>query len=248
VLSPSTAGTTPSTTTRGKTFGLQLTAHAPRSEGHDLIAASLGYLGGPEREDYVVVACDAGNHFDVSSPTACSPGTGNGITNGTIGRSSSDSKGWRHFVDLVLTSDPIDDLHLVANADFGVEQVRHTGDLAAQAQFSSQQWFGGMLAARYLLGRSFAVGGRGEYYRDRNGLTVGSSYIDRAAQTVFIAAPHSTTITTGTLTLDYLPTKNLMLRLDNRVDHADYRIFAKGVHTLTGNLVTTTLGVVVTTN
>ena len=56
------------------------------------------------------------------------------------------------------------------------------------------------------------------------------------------------TISTGTLTLDYLPGKNLMIRLDNRLDHSTKEMFPKGLRDLVGNLFTTTLGVVVSTN
>ena len=226
----------------GKTFGLQATVHAPRGDGHDIVAASLGYLGGPEREDYAVISCSAGNQFDRSSATGCAPGTG--AATGTIGRSSSDSKGWRHFLDLVVSSDPIEALHLVLNADFGVEQTR---DADVRTHFGAKQWWGAMLGARYLPSHSFAIGGRGEYYRDDDGLTTGSVFVDRAAQTD-LRPIGGVTIFTGTLTLDYLPTKNLMVRLDTRVDHADKQIFPKAIHDLTGTLVTSTLGVVVSTN
>jgi hypothetical protein len=226
----------------GKTFGLQATVHAPRGDGHDLVAASLGYLGGPERDDYFVQHCPDGSKFDTASRSLCSPGAGE--QNGTFGQASSNSKGWRHFVDLVVNSDPIEALHLVLNGDFGVESVRD-GNLSPH--FSPQQWWGAMLGARYMLNRVFAVGARGEYYHDDDGLTTGSVFVDRAAQTGALPIG-GTTIFTGTLTLDYLPTKNLMLRLDNRLDHADKQIFPKGIRELTGTLVTTTLGVVVSTN
>jgi putative OmpL-like beta-barrel porin-2 len=225
----------------GKTFGLQATVHAPRGDGHDIVAASLGYLGGPERDDYTVTTCAAGMQFDAASATCVA---GSGDVNGTIGQASSNSKGWRHFLDLVVTSDPIEALHVVLNADYGTEQVRNVTD---STHFGAQQWWGAMLGARYLLSHAFAVGGRGEYYHDDDGLTTGSVFQDRAAE-AGLRAIHGTTIFTGTVTLDYLPTKNLMLRLDNRVDHADKQIFPKGLRELTGTLVTTTLGVVVSTN
>src|SRR4051812_40828957 len=55
----------------GKSFGAQLTAHAPRNDTHDWVSASLGYLGGPERDDTVNVQCPAGTVFDPSSATGC---------------------------------------------------------------------------------------------------------------------------------------------------------------------------------
>jgi hypothetical protein len=228
----------------GKTFGLQATVHAPRGDGHDLVAASLGYLGGPERDDTAVVTCASGTVFDVTSPSGCSGGTA-GAASGTVDRASSNSKGWRHFVDFVATSDPIEELHVVFNADYGVEEVRGTGDDVSR--FSAQKWWGAMLGARYLLPRGFAIAARGEYYNDADGLTTGAVYKDPGDPTS-LRPITGVKIYTGTLTLDYLPTKNLVLRLDNRVDHSNKEMFPKGVRDLTGTLVTTTLGVVVTTN
>lgn len=218
----------------GKTFGVQATVHVPRGDGHDVVAASLGYLGGPERDDTTTVQCPAGSRFDPSSVSACSVGVGD--PSGTLDRGSSNSKGWRHFIDLVVTSDPIETLHLVLNADYGVEEVREP---LAPSLFSAQQWWGAMLGARYLLSRAFAVAGRGEYYHDDDGLTTG---------TVDGITIGPANIYTGTVTLDYLPSKNLVIRLDNRVDHSDKQIFPKSVRDRVGTLMTSTLGVVVTTN
>jgi hypothetical protein len=228
----------------GKTFGLQATVHAPRGDNHDLVAASLGYLGGPERDDSAVVQCPSGSVFDATSPSGCSVGTG-GSSSGTVERSSSNSKGWRHFVDLVVTADPIEQLHFVLNADYGLEEVRGSG--ADIGHFSPEKWWGAMLGARYLLPRGFAIAARGEYYSDADGLTTGSVFQDRGGQAAALPIT-GVKIVTGTLTLDYLPTENLVLRLDNRVDHSNKEMFPKGVRELTGTLVTTTFGVVVTTN
>ncbi len=219
----------------GKTFGAQLTAHAPRNDAHEWISASLGYLGGPERDDTVTVQCPAGSVFDPSSPSGCSPGM-SGNTSGTLDRPGNNSSGWRHFVDLLITSDPIDSLHLVLNADYAVEKQRDS-DFATT--FSAHSWFGAMLGARYLVCEKFAVAGRAEIYRDKDGVTTGS--VNGIPIT-------GATIATGTVTLDYLPGKNLLVRLDNRLDSSNKQMFPKGVRELSGTLFTTTLGVVVTTN
>jgi len=50
------------------------------------------------------------------------------------------------------------------------------------------------------------------------------------------------------VTLDLIPGKNLLVRLDNRVDSSNKQMFPKGVRELSGTMFTTTLGVVVTTN
>lgn len=223
----------------GKTFGVQVTAHVPRTEGHDWIGASLGYLGGPEQSDVAQVTCTAaGQVFDATSPTGCSTAVVNGPTDttGTVDRPTNNSKGWRHFVDLVVTSDPTDELHLVLNADLGVEPRR---DAVLSTHFSSHSWLGGMFGARYLVTPKFALAGRGELYHDRDGITTGS---------VNNIPINQVTISTGTLTIDFLPSKNLLVRLDNRLDHSTREIFPKGLHALSGSQFTTTLGVVVTTN
>ena len=220
----------------GKTFGLQVTGHAARNDSRDWLAASLGYLGGPEQDDTLPVVCAAGSAFDASSPSGCTVG-GTGTSTGALDRPTNNTKGWRHFVDLVVTADPSDELHLVLNADLGVEGQRVAKD---STKFASHSWLGGMIGARYLLAPTFAVAGRGELYKDKDGVTTGSE----ADGTPITGA----TIATGTLTLDYLPGKNLMLRLDNRVDRSTKEIFPKGLRDRVGTLFTTTLGVVVSTN
>ena len=223
----------------GKTFGLQATVHVPRAEGHDWLAASAGYLGGPERSDVGEVTCGAGTVFDATSPTGCSAAA-QGVsapTTGTVDRPSNNTKGWRHFVDLVVTSEPTDELHLVLNGDVGVEAQRD--EPVTSTHFTSHTWYGGMLGARYLVLPTFALAARGEVYRDKGGITTGS---------VNGIAIKDTWISTGTLTIDYLPGKNLLVRLDNRLDHSTKEIFPNGLHSLKGNQFTTTLGVVVTTN
>ncbi|MEP7050694.1 MAG: outer membrane beta-barrel protein, partial [Pseudomonadota bacterium] len=222
----------------GKTFGLQATVHAAREETHDWIAASLGYLGGPEQNDVGQITCAAGSVFDASSASGCSaaPASGPSNTSGTVDRPSNNSKGWRHFIDFVVTADPLDALHLVLNADLGIEARR---DAVLSTHFSSHRWLGGMLGARYLVVPAFAVAARGELYWDKDGITTGS---------VNNTPIQDATISTATLTLDYLPGKNLLVRLDNRLDHATREIFPHGLHSLEGDQFTTTLGVVVTTN
>lgn len=215
----------------GKSFGLQAIAHAQRSETHDWISASLGYLGGPERNDYF--ECPAGTGFDAAAPGGCIAG---GTGGSKVDRPTNNTSGWRHFADLLVTSDPLDSLHIALNASLGVENLR---DGVAASSFSSHSWMGVMLGARYLVTDYFAVAGRGELYRDADGVTTGS--VNGIPIT-------DTTLTTGTLTLDFLPSRNLVVRLDNRLDHSNKQIFPKGVRELNGNLFTTTLGVVVTTN
>ena len=49
----------------GKDLGLKLALTLPRSDhGGPLLSVSIGYLGGPEREDFLVTECPADAHFD----------------------------------------------------------------------------------------------------------------------------------------------------------------------------------------
>ena len=220
----------------GKSFGLQATAHAARTDSHDWFSVSVGYLGGPERDDTVPVTCPAGSVFAPSSSTGCSVSTAPGAASGTLERPVTNTSGWRHFVDLLLTSDPTEQLHLVLNASYGHERTRKS---VLSSGFVGKSWLGAMLAARYTFADQFAAAGRVEVYHDRDGATTGAVNGLPITQA---------TIETYTLTLDYLPTKHLTLRLDNRLDASNKKIFPKGIRELSGTLFTTTLGVVVSTN
>jgi hypothetical protein len=53
----------------GKSFGAQANFHLKNSEDVDLIGVSVGYLGGPEHDDVLIVNCGAGEMFAKNSPT-----------------------------------------------------------------------------------------------------------------------------------------------------------------------------------
>jgi hypothetical protein len=91
-----------------------------------------------------------------------------------------------------------------------------------------------MLAGRYWFSDAFALGARGEYLKDRDGLLI----------------PRATglDLMSGTLTLEAKPTNNLIFKLDNRVDYGSKQIFQKSLREDTGYQITTTLGAVVTTD
>jgi hypothetical protein len=216
----------------GKSLGAQVTYHVPNDAGSDLFSVSLGYLGGPERDDIAEVTCPPGTTFDAKATTGCSTLVGSPGGNGVVDRDTSNTKGLRHLIDLVLTADPTEALHLVLNADVGFERVRQATDLSS---FESAEWWGVALAGRYAFTGAFGVGARGEYYRDDDGLTTGF-------------APNAVDLVSGTLTLDFLPTDNLILRLDGRMDWANFKIFDDALRDKAGSQITTTLGVVATTN
>jgi len=221
----------------GKSLGLQLALALPRGDyGGDLLALSLGYLGGPERADYKVVRCSSGQHFDPAAPTACAPNVpttpSDAPTTGQVDRPSNNFQGLRHLVDLVATLTPTDALTLTVNADLGVERVRSTED---EERFVQHMWWGGMVAARYALSDMFALALRGEYLSDPDGVATGFP-------------PNDIELVTGTLTFDVMPADFLMVRLDNRLDWSSKQIFRESVRDLTGLMPTTTLGVIVYTD
>lgn len=229
----------------GKDLGLQLALGLPRaSDGEPLLAASLGYLVGPEQDDVAVVTCDPSTqYFDPSVPSGCSVGAG-GATSGVVDRASSNTKGLRHLIDLVATLTPLEALTLQLNADLVIERVRDSID--AQ-RFIQHQWWGMMLGARYAFVDEFAVAARGEYVDDPHAYGTGIAKLFPPL-TPNGKGPENVKMVTGTLTLDYRPSDYLILRLDNRIDWSNKKVFPVSVRELAGGIVTTTLGAVVTTN
>lgn len=231
----------------GKSLGLQLGVNLPRSsDGGTLLAASLGYLGGPEQPDYATVNCDPNSqYFNPSDPSGCSNGVpGGNPTSGTVDRASSNTKGLRHLIDLVATLTPMEQLMIQANFDVDMERVRDTVDAT---RFVQHTWWGLMVGARYSFVEQFAVAARGEYLADPDayGTNVGTLFAPTDPNT---PPPKDVKIASATLTLDYRPADYLILRLDNRIDWSNKEIFPKSVREFTGVMPTTTLGVVVTTN
>lgn len=215
----------------GKTLGLQGVLNLKR--GDDALGSiALGYLVGPERDDIKRIDCPPGQAFDPGNSTGCVASAGSPGDSGVVDRPSSNTEGLRHLVDLVVTLTPTEALSLVLNGDFGVERVR---DEIEETRFESHSFYGVMLGARYAFTEAFALAGRGEYLGDPDGHVTGF-------------APNSIDLVSGTLTLDFLPADYLIVRLDNRLDWSSKRIFQKSVRDDAGSLVTTTLGVVVTTN
>ncbi len=146
---------------------------------------------------------------------------------------------FRHFVDFTADVNPTPKLRLLLDGSLGVEQI-----VVNQATQATQQvkWYGANLAVRYAATERFSVALRGEVYRDPNGFTT-STYTGNVAKDL--------TLVDGTLTLGFNPTENLLLKLDQRVDHAQTPDGAQLFVTGTGASsvqVTTTLGVVATTN
>jgi len=216
----------------GKTFGVQGTFHVPGAEGGDVLTASLGYMVGPERDDTVVVECPAGEKFAPDARTGCVADAGSAGESGTVDRASSNTEGLRHLLDLVVTANPIEQLRLVLNANYGLEMQRNEQALTT---FDSKSYWGVLLGGRVAVFDSFGIAARGEYFSDLDGLATGK-------------AGNEVNLASGTLTLELLPADFLTLRLDNRLDYSDRTIFTKEIRGETGYQFTTTLGVVAHTD
>jgi len=184
----------------------------------DKISIALGYMFGPEQPDFT----------PATPPPAAMPAAD--VPNA--------DKQFRHFLDLVVDFNPIDTFRLLLNGSLGVE------DIGGQ----SVQWGGVNLAARYAPTEKFSIALRGEFYKDPQGFSSLAGLVPQPR-----AAQQNVTIEDGTLTLGYNPSPNLLLKLDGRLDHATTAngagLFVKGVgQPLSPTQVTTTLGVVATTN
>ena len=131
------------------------------------------------------------------------------------------------LVDLVATVD-LGDLTLVLNGDVGFQD---NGE-------DTLMWWGAMLGAQYKVNDLFAAAIRGEIFGDADGWANNIEDLSLAS---------------ATLTFDYLPTENLMLRLDNRLDMAfgaegDASKIFQGDEEMSDMGFTTTLGAIVFTN
>ncbi|QQR88718.1 MAG: porin [Myxococcales bacterium] len=126
---------------------------------------------------------------------------------------------WRHFVDVLASIHASEKLSLDVNADLGAE------DIGSSYAF----WWGVMVGARYSFVDSFALALRGEYFSDKDAFLLGVADLD---------------LITGTLTLDYQPSKHLIIRLDNRVDMASNNIYPRGTNQLEQLSVSSVLGLV----
>ncbi|HEX9619726.1 MAG TPA: outer membrane beta-barrel protein [Polyangiaceae bacterium] len=218
----------------GKSFGLQL-AYAPS----DRYALYFGWLGGPEQDDTALVECGAGTSYSAEQGACVPDAAAPDAALYRIDRGGANElEAFRHLLDLVVVYSPIDVLGLQLNADYGTEGVRGASGV------EHQSFYGVMLAARLELTDVWAVAGRGEYYADPDGRTTGFS---------------DTSLASGTLTLEALPTENLVLRLEQRADFvidseaerdgaATTELFGKDLRDGASQQHTTTLGVVVRTN
>jgi hypothetical protein len=186
----------------------------------DKLSIAAGYMVGPEQADVIPPA----------------PASGNPPTNNP----NADQR-LRHLADLVVDWHPDEKFRALLNGSFGLEDTPFNQQL---------KWGGVNLALKFAPTDRFYVALRVEFYKDPNGFTSINGLLLPASAAALAGLP-DVTIEDGTLTLGFNPTPNLLLKLDQRLDHASPRtpgVFLKGITDHTEYQVTTTLGVVATTN
>jgi hypothetical protein len=205
---------------RGKTYGVQL-AIAPVDE----LTMSVGYVTGPEGNGRVTIACDPDTAFDPASGTCVDMAGAVGETVDIAQRHV--NRRFRHFGDLVIIGKPHEKLTLALNADIGADQIivnPVTGD------YRNVLWWGSTAVVRWAFTEQWAAAVRGDFLHDRDGFTTGNDGL---------------MIGSATLTIDYSPVPNLMLRLENRYDGASQDYFQAGARELRNFQVTTLLAAIV---
>jgi len=158
----------------------------------------------------------------------CPAGTGLDARNvcsptGTLGTRVPGSSDLRHFADLIADVD-LSRVRLLGNISYGMEKNAGAPD---------SRWYGANVISGITLSREFSAALRVSYYRDE-GFSAG-------------LLPPNVDLFDGTATLGYSPNSHLILRLESRYDSASKPIFPSA----TGHVnqqITSTLGVIVTTN
>jgi Putative beta-barrel porin-2, OmpL-like. bbp2 len=168
------------------------------------------------------------NDFSAGNPTATPP---------VLPGFDSDAGGrWRHLVDFIADLH-FDKAHVLVNADFGTEKMNAAG--------TKNTWYGANATLGYAMTDMFSLALRGGYTADSDGAYVSGLWLGTGKAKVIDA----------TLTLAAMPTPNLIIKLEPRIDSFDSDspgysgLYPKGSgDPLSKTLFTTTLGVVATTN
>jgi len=136
------------------------------------------------------------------------------------------SDDWEHFVDLVVAG------------EWGPVSLVFNGDVYASGPDSGVNgrsvYWGSSLALGLEVVDEFRLAVRGEILHDPD------QYIGDGWDT----------LSTGTLTFDVRPIDNVIIRLDNRIEHANTAVFTQGSDAMAGNKTwfSSVLGVVVTSD
>ncbi|MEZ4231984.1 MAG: porin [Polyangiaceae bacterium] len=231
----------------GKSFGAQA-AWTPS----DSFGVTLGWIGGPEQADVLEVECSDGTAYDAAAG-GCASSPDTPAASYRVDRGgANDPEAWRHLIDAIVTWNPSDALGFVVNLDYGWEGIRQTTSTSDTTKYT---WFGAMAAGKYAFDSTWAVALRGEYFK-----AFGEDAGDAPALSsdYYPFGVPDLAVGTGTLTLDFKPSDNLIIRLENRGDFAldahssvsdeAKKIFPKKQRESADSQITTTLGVVVTTD
>jgi len=132
----------------GKTFGVQLMIKPA-----DQLIMYLGYVGGPEQNDFI--------------PGAPAVGMGMATPPGDVPNADSN---WRHMIDFVADINPTKDLRFLLNGDYRTE----SGLGGGAAGTHTESVYGANLVIRYSFTDAFYGSLRGEFYHDEHGDTLGT--------------------------------------------------------------------------
>jgi hypothetical protein len=132
-----------------------------------------------------------------------------------------DNSHWRHFGDLIASWKATPKLSLAGSLDRGHQEL--PGDAAAN-------WLGIAGFGRYAFDDRHAVAVRGSIFRDPD------NAISGAAQK----------LTEETLTYEFRPVTNLIVKIEGRHDHSTAAIFARKTNESTNNQTIVVIGAVVT--
>lgn len=215
---------------RGKSFGIQF-----HLQPIDQVEIFVGYIAGPENGQITDLQCDQGFVF---IPTrgcvvALREDDPDALRQGTVSTKGAGAR-WRHFSDLVISATPHPRLNLLANLDYGYDELILQ---PITGEYRKVQWYGGMLSANLRWTDTLSTAIRGEWYEDPDGATTG--FVDAQGQ------PGSASIFTATGTLNYSPVPQLSFKLDLRHDNANQDLFAYKETGFRRHQTTLSLGMVV---
>ncbi len=229
----------------GKTLGLQLSASVPRGNESSLLDVHLGYLTGPEQVDYGTLLYCAGPGEGFNPETGRCDTNFAGSTPYVLrdAGGSNNFEAFRHLIDLVVNLTPAESLAVLFNANLGFEGVRQgsVDQFGTPPGFGSESWWSVSAAARYAFSPVWAGALRAEMLGDADGrVTPGDElYVNRVKDLFLYSA---------TMTVEAAPTRNLLLRLDARLDGANESVFPRLLRRYEQVQPTVTFGVVAKTD
>lgn len=217
---------------RGKSFGLQF-----RLQPVDGVDVYVGYIAGPENSQTSELECEDGLVFIPlrGCVQALRGEEEQAVTRGTVPAKGAGAR-WRHLSDLVIRATPHPRLQLLANLNFGYDELILQPITGAYRQV---RWYGAMLSAKLQWTDTLFTALRGEWYEDPDGATTGFSNAQ--------GQPAASRIFTSTITLHYQPVPQLSFKLDARHDRANQDLFAYQELGFRRHQTTVSLGMVVRT-